>query len=178
MEIKFHGTTVIAVKKDGKTVIAADGQVTMGNTVVKHTAKKVRRIYDGNVISGFAGATADAFSLFERFEEKLKASNGNLLKSAVELAKDWRTNKILRNLEALLIVADKEHLLLISGTGDVLEPDEPLLAVGSGGQYALAAARALLAHSKLGAKETALESLNIASQICIYTNNNFQVEEI
>ena len=178
MEIKFHGTTVIAVKKNGKTVIAADGQVTMGNTVVKHTARKVRRIYDGKVISGFAGATADAFSLFERFEEKLKSSNGNLLKSAVDLAKDWRTNKILRNLEALLIVADKEHLLLISGTGDVLEPDEPLLAVGSGGQYALAAARALLAHSKLGAKEVALESLNIASQICIYTNSNFQVEEI
>ena len=178
MEIKFHGTTVIAVKKGGKTVIAADGQVTMGNTVVKHTARKVRRIYDGSVIAGFAGATADAFSLFERFEEKLKASNGNLLKSAVELAKDWRTNKILRNLEALLIVADKEHLLLISGTGDVLEPDEPLLAVGSGGNYALAAARALMSHSKLDAKQTALESLKIASEICIYTNSNFQVEEI
>ncbi len=175
---KFYGTTVIAVRKDEKTVIAADGQVTMGNSVIKSSAKKVRRLYEERVLAGFAGSTADAFALFEKFEGKLKEFNGNLLKAAVELAKEWRTSKMLRYLEALLIVADKEHLLLISGTGDVLEPDEPVLAIGSGGNYALAAARALLAHTDLSAKEIALESIKIASDICIYTNDRFVLEEL
>ena len=175
---KFYGTTVIAVRRNGKTVVAADGQVTMGNSVIKSTARKVRRLYNDKVIAGFAGATADAFALFEKFEGKLKEYNGNLIKAAVELAKEWRTNKMLRYLEALLIVADKEHLLLISGTGDVLEPDEPILAIGSGGNYALSAARALIAHTDLSAREIALEALKIASEICIYTNQNFVVEEL
>ncbi len=175
---RFYGTTVIAVRRNGKTVVAADGQVTMGNSIIKSTARKVRRLYNDKVIAGFAGTTADAFALFEKFEGKLKEYNGNLVKSAVELAKEWRTNKMLRYLEALLIVADKEHLLLISGTGDVLEPDEPILAIGSGGNYALSAARALIAHTDLDAKEIALEALKIASEICIYTNQNFVVEEL
>ncbi len=175
---KFYGTTIIAIKRDGKTVVAGDGQVTMGNSIIKASARKVRRLYNDKVLAGFAGSTADAFALFEKFEGKLKEFNGNLVKSAVELAKEWRTSKMLRYLEALLVVADKDHLLLISGTGDVLEPDEPVIAIGSGGNYALAAARALLTHTNLSAREIALESLKIASDICIYTNSNFVVEEL
>jgi len=174
----FHGTTIIAVKKDGKTVIAGDGQVTFGNTVMKASAKKVRRLGDGKVIAGFAGSVADALTLFERFEEKYRQMNSNLLRAAVALAKDWRTDKVLRHLEALMLVADKENLLLVSGNGEVIQPDEDVVAIGSGGAYALAAAKALLRNTDLPAKEIALKSLQIASEICIYTNENFTVEEI
>lgn len=174
----FHGTTIIAVKKDGKTVIAGDGQVTFGNTVMKASAKKVRRLGDGKVIAGFAGSVADALTLFERFEEKYRQMNSNLLRAAVALAKDWRTDKVLRHLEALMLVANKENLLLVSGNGEVIQPDEDVVAIGSGGSYALAAAKALLRNTDLPAKEIALKSLQIASEICIYTNENFTVEEI
>ncbi|HCZ07054.1 MAG: ATP-dependent HslUV protease, peptidase subunit HslV [Thermotogota bacterium] len=174
----FHGTTIIAVKKNGKTVIAGDGQVTFGNTVMKASAKKVRRLGDGKVIAGFAGSVADALTLFERFEEKYRQMNSNLLRAAVALAKDWRTDKVLRHLEALMIVADKDNLLLVSGNGEVIQPDEDVVAIGSGGAYALAAAKALLRNTDLPAKEIALKSLQIASEICIYTNENFTVEEI
>jgi len=174
----FHGTTVIAVKKDGKAVLGADGQVTFGSTVLKHRARKVRRLYKGKVLVGFAGATADALTLFEKLEKKLEAYGGNLLRSAVELAKDWRTDKILRRLEAFLIACNKEHLLLISGAGDVVEPDEEVVAIGSGGPMALSAARALLKHTNLSAKEIVSEALKIASEICIYTNSNIVIEEL
>jgi len=174
----FHGTTIIAVKKDGKTVIAGDGQVTFGNTVMKASAKKVRRLGDGKVVAGFAGSVADALTLFERFEEKYRQMNSNLLRAAVALAKDWRTDKVLRHLEALMLVANKENLLLVSGNGEVIQPDEDVVAIGSGGSYALAAAKALLRNTDLPAKEIALKSLQIASEICIYTNENFTVEEI
>ncbi|RKX45125.1 MAG: HslU--HslV peptidase proteolytic subunit [Thermotogae bacterium] len=174
----FHGTTIIAVKKDGKTVIAGDGQVTFGNTVMKASAKKVRRLGDGKVVAGFAGSVADALTLFERFEEKYRQMNSNLLRAAVALAKDWRTDKVLRHLEALMLVANKENLLLVSGNGEVIQPDEDVVAIGSGGSYALAAAKALLRNTDLSAKEIALKSLQIASEICIYTNENFTVEEI
>ncbi len=174
----MHGTTIIGIIKDGKTAIGGDGQVTLGHTVIKATAKKIRKLFDGKVIAGFAGATADAFTLFEKFEEKLKRYKGNLTKSAVELAKDWRSDKILRRLEAMILVADKSKILLISGTGDVLEPDDGLIAIGSGGNYALSAARALVKHSELSAKEIVQESLKIAADICIYTNNNLLIEEL
>jgi ATP-dependent HslUV protease subunit HslV len=175
---QIHGTTVLCVRKDNKVVLVADGQVTMGDHVMKHTARKTRRLYSDKVIAGFAGSTADAISLFERFEGKLQEFSGNLQKSAVELAKEWRKDRALRHLEALLIVADGKSTFVLSGTGDVIEPDDGIVAIGSGGTYALAAARALIIHSKLNAKELAMEAMRIASEICIYTNSNFTVEEI
>lgn len=174
----FHATTIVAVRKDGKVAIAGDGQVSMGNTVVKKSARKLRTMLDGKIVAGFAGSTADAFTLFEKFEGKLGEFGGNLLRSAVELAKEWRTDKILRRLEALLIVADKEKTLLISGNGDVVEPDDGIAAVGSGGNYALSAARAMIAHSKLSPKEIAQEAIKIAADICVFTNNNVITEEL
>uniref|UniRef100_A0A7V4NGL8 ATP-dependent protease subunit HslV n=1 Tax=Fervidobacterium pennivorans TaxID=93466 RepID=A0A7V4NGL8_FERPE len=174
----WHSTTVIAVRKDGKVVMAADGQVTYGATVMKGTAKKVRKIGDGKVLAGFAGAVADAMTLLERFETKYREWNGNLLKAAIELAKDWRMDRALRRLEAMLIVADKEHLLILSGTGEVIQPDEDVAAIGSGGPYALAAARALLRNTQLDARKVAEEAMRIASEICIYTNENITIEEL
>jgi ATP-dependent HslUV protease subunit HslV len=175
---KIRGTTIIALKHNGKVAIAGDGQVSIGNTVMKEKARKVRRLYDGQVITGFAGATADALTLFEKFEGKLKEFNGNLPRAAVELAKDWRSDKILRRLEALLVVADKNNIFLISGTGDIIEPDDNIIGIGSGGPYALAAARALIKYTNLSAEEIARESLEIASTICIYTNKNIVVETL
>ena len=175
---QFHGTTIIGIKKGNRAVIGGDGQVTLGNSVIKDSAQKLRRLFDGKVIAGFAGATADAFTLFEKFEGRLKDTKGNLKKAAVELAKEWRSDRILRRLEAMILVADKKSILLISGTGDVLEPDDGLIAIGSGGNYALAAARALSSHSKLDIKEIAVNSLKIAAEICIYTNSNINIEEI
>jgi len=166
------------VRRKGKAVIAGDGQVTLGDTVMKRGAKKVRKMYHDEVIAGFAGATADAFTLFERFEEKLEKFQGNLIKAAVELAKDWRMDKMLRRLEALLLVANKERIFIISGTGDVIEPDEEVAAIGSGGPYAYASAQALLKHTKLDAKTIAEESMQIAAGICVYTNNQISIEEL
>ncbi|MFN3505518.1 MAG: ATP-dependent protease subunit HslV [Caldimicrobium sp.] len=177
-ERKILGTTVLAVKRDGKVAMAGDGQVTFGNTVLKHTAKKIRKLYKGQVLVGFAGATADALTLFERLEKKLEAYSGQLLRAAVELAKDWRTDKILRRLEAFLIAADKEHLLLITGAGDVVEPDEEVIAIGSGAPMALSSAKALLRYTNLSAREIAEISLRIASEICIYTNSEITLEEL
>jgi ATP-dependent HslUV protease, peptidase subunit HslV len=174
----MHGTTVLCVRKDSKVVIVADGQVTMGDHVMKHGARKLRRLYNDKVLAGFAGSTADAFALFERFEGKLQEFSGNLQKAAVELAKEWRKDRALRHLEALLVVADGKSTLVLGGNGDVIEPDDGLVAIGSGGPYALAAARALLKNSKLGAKDLALEAMRIASEICIYTNANFTIEEL
>ena len=174
----FHATTILCVRRDGKVAIAGDGQVTMGNTVFKQNAKKIRTIYGEKVIAGFAGATADAFTLFEKFEEKLESYRGNITRAAVELAKDWRTDKILRRLEALLIIADREHTFIISGTGDVIEPEEGIAAIGSGGAYAQAAAKALLDNTQLGAREIVEKSMKIAANICIYTNENISVEEL
>lgn len=176
--MKIRSTTVLLVQKDGKLAMAADGQVTLGETVIKGNARKVRRIYNNQVLVGFAGATADAFSLLTRFETKLEQFQGQLERAAIELGKDWRTDKILRNLEALLIVADATNAFLISGKGDVIASDEGLLSVGSGSMYALAAARALKKHTSLSAKEIAEESLRIAGEICIYTNSNIVIEEI
>ena len=175
---KIRSTTVIAVKRDGKVAMAGDGQVTMGNTVMKGNARKVRRMYDGKVITGFAGATADAFNLYDKFEMKLKEYAGDITRAAVELAKIWRTDKALRNLEALLLVANKDKILLISGTGDVIEPETDVLAIGSGGNYAYAAALAYLESSDLSAREIAQKSLKRAGDICIYTNGHITVEEI
>ncbi|MBO5123997.1 MAG: ATP-dependent protease subunit HslV [Spirochaetaceae bacterium] len=175
---QIRSTTVIAVRKDGRVAMAGDGQVTMGNTVMKGNARKVRRLYDGKVLTGFAGATADAFNLFDKFEGKIKEYAGDLTRAAVELAKQWRTDKALRQLEALLLVADKDKILLISGTGDVIEPENDVLAIGSGGNYAYAAALAYLESSDLSAREIAQRSLKIAGDICIYTNNNIVVEEL
>ena len=175
---KIRSTTVIAVKKDGKIAMAGDGQVTMGNTVMKGNAKKVRRIYHGKVLTGFAGATADAFTLFDKFEAKLNEYNGDLTRSAVELAKLWRTDRYMSKLEALLLVADSEKILLISGSGDVIEPENDVLAIGSGGNYAYAAALAYLESSSLSAKEIAEKSLKIAGNICIYTNGHITLEEL
>jgi len=175
---KIIGTTIIAVRHKGKIAMAGDGQVTLGNTVMKHGARKVRRLYKDQIIAGFAGSTADAFTLFERFESKLEQYNGNLYRSAVELAKDWRTDRMLRRLEALLIVADRERILVLSGTGDVIEPDDGAAAIGSGGPFALAAARALIQHSDLEAKSIVQEAMRIASQICIFTNDQIVVEEM
>jgi len=174
----MRSTTVILVKRDGKTAMAGDGQVTFGETILKKNARKIRRIYDGKVLVGFAGATADAFSLFSRLESKLEEFQGRLERAAVELSKDWRTDKVLRHLEALLIAADKDNAFLISGKGDVIASDEGLLAVGSGSMYAIAAARALLKHTSLSAREIAEEALRIASDICIYTNSEIILEEI
>jgi len=175
---KIHATTVIGVRRKDVTVLAADGQVTVNNAVMKENAKKLRRLFKDQVIAGFAGGVADAFALFEKFEIKLDEYRGNLLRAAVELAKDWRTDKYLRRLEALLIVASKEHLLVVSGNGDVIEPDGDVIAIGSGGNFALAAAKALMKHTKLDAEQIARESLEIASQICIHTNSNIQVEKL
>ncbi|MCL5781688.1 MAG: ATP-dependent protease subunit HslV [Firmicutes bacterium] len=175
----FHATTIVAVKKGTKVAVAGDGQVTFGqNTIMKHTARKVRRLHQGQVVAGFAGSVADAFTLFEKFEGKLEEYHGNLMRAAVELAKDWRTDKYLRTLEAMLIVANKEHLLVLSGNGEVIEPDEGVTAIGSGGPYALAAARALVKHTDLSPKEVAQEALSLAADICVYTNKNISVEEI
>lgn len=174
----FHGTTIIAVRRDGRVALAGDGQVTFGNTVLKHRARKIRRLYKGQVLVGFSGATADALTLFDKLEKKLDAYSGQLLRAAVELAKDWRTDKILRRLEAFIIAVDKEHILLISGAGDVVEPDEDVVAIGSGGPMALASAKALLRHTNLSAREIAEISLRIASEICIYTNSEIIVEEL
>jgi ATP-dependent HslUV protease subunit HslV len=174
----FHGTTILALRHRGSVCIAGDGQVTFSNTVLKHRAKKIRRLYQEKVLAGFSGGTADAFTLFEKFEEKLEQHNGNITRAAVELARDCRTDRMLRRLEALLIVADKEHLFIISGNGDVIEPDDDVSAIGSGGPFALAAARALINHSTLSAREIVEESMKIASQICIYTNTEITVDEL
>lgn len=175
---QYRGTTVLAIRRNGKIVIAGDGQVTMGDTILKGNARKVRRLYHDKVICGFAGGTADAFTLFELFEAKLEKHQGNLLRAATELAKDWRTDKILRRLEALLIVADKKMSLLITGNGDVIEPEENILSIGSGSNYARSAAKALMDNTKLTAREIAEKSLQIAANICVYTNNNFVIEEL
>lgn len=175
----FHATTIVAVKKEGKVAVAGDGQVTFAqNTIIKKGAKKIRRLYKDKVVAGFAGSVADAFTLFEKFEGKLEEYHGNLQRAAVELAKDWRTDKMLRRLEALLIVANKDDLLIISGGGEVIEPDDGVAAIGSGGPYALAAARALAKHTPMGAKDIAREALTIAADICVYTNEHIMVEEI
>jgi len=174
----FKATTILCVRHQGKIVIAGDGQVTLDTTVMKHRARKVRKLFNETVLAGFAGATADAFTLFERFETKLEQYNGNIQRAAVELAKDWRTDKLLRRLEALLVVADKDHSLIISGNGDVVEPDDGIVAIGSGGPYAQAAARALVAHSKLDAKTIAQEAMRITAEICIYTNDQITIEEL
>lgn len=172
---RTRSTTVLAVRKDGKAVMAADGQVTIGETIMKHKANKIRRMYNDSVLVGFAGAAADAFSLVERLEGKLEAYHGNLVRAAVELAKDWRTDKILRKLEALLLAMDHDHILVISGTGDVIEPDHPVAAIGSGGPYAQAAAQALIAHSTLDPADIAAEAMKIAASICLYTNEQITV---
>ncbi|HDT14466.1 MAG TPA: ATP-dependent protease subunit HslV [Candidatus Aminicenantes bacterium] len=174
----IRSTTVICVRHKGRTAMAADGQVSLGQTVLKQTAQKIRRLGKGNVLAGFAGATSDAFALFARFEAKLEEHRGNLSRAAIELAKDWRMEKALRQLDALLIVADAETQLLISGTGDVVEPDDGVLAIGSGGPYALAAARALVKHTGLGARDVAEEALRISAGICVYTNTEITVEEL
>jgi len=174
----FHGTTIISVRKGNYVALAGDGQVSFGQTVLKSTAKKVRRLYNGKVLAGFAGSTADAFTLFERFEGKLKEHGGQLLRSAVELAKDWRTDRYLRRLEAMLIVADKENTLVITGNGDVLEPEEGVAGIGSGGSIALAAARAMVRHTDKSPKEIVEIALQIASEVCIYTNTEFTIEEL
>ena len=175
---KFHGTTIVGVRRGKEVVVGGDGQVTLGTTVMKNNAKKVRRLYKDNVVAGFAGATADAFTLFEKFEGKLEKYSGHLTSSAVELSKAWRTDKILRNLEALLIVADKEVSLLISGNGDVIEPQDSIIAIGSGGSFAQSAAKALYDNTELSAEEIVKKSLTIASDICIYTNSNLTIEKI
>jgi len=175
---QFRGTTILSVRRNGKVVIGGDGQVSLGNTVMKGNARKVRRLYHGKVIAGFAGGTADAFTLFERFEAKLEQHQGKLMRAAVELAKDWRTDKMLRRLEALLAVADKDHSLIITGNGDVIEPEDNLMAIGSGGPFAQAASRALLDKTDLSAREIVEHGLTIAADICIYTNHNQTIEEL
>jgi len=174
----MHGTTILCVRREGRVVMAGDGQVTLGDSVVKHGAKKVRRMFEDKVLTGFAGHTADALSLFSRFEGKLQEYHGNLPRAAVELAKDWRTDRLLRHLEALLVVADANSTFVLSGNGDIIEPDDGICAIGSGGAYALAAARALAAHTRLSAREIAQEAMRISSEICIYSNNNFSIEEL
>ncbi len=174
----LRSTTVAAVRRNGRVAVAGDGQVSLGNTVLKHHASKVRRLYHGRVLTGFAGSTADAITLYEKFEAKLEQFHGNLKRAAVELAKEWRTDRVLRRLDALLIVADAEASLIVSGNGDVVEPDDGLCAIGSGGPYALAAARAMLRHTDLPPKEIALEALRIASEICVFTNEQISVEEL
>ena len=176
--MRIHGTTVICIRRDGKVVMAGDGQVTLAENVVKHTAKKIRRLWNDRILAGFAGSTGDAFSLFSRFETKLDQFNGNLSRSSVELAKDWRTDRALRHLEALLLVADQKNTFLLSGQGDIIEPDEEVAAIGSGGPLALSAASVLLKHTQLSAREIAAEAMEIAAKLCIYTNNNIYVEEL
>jgi ATP-dependent HslUV protease subunit HslV len=175
---QFHGTTIVSARRDGKVALGGDGQVTLGNIVVKASARKVRRLYHDRILAGFAGGTADAFTLFERFESKLDKHQGNLLRSAVELAKDWRTDRVLRRLEAMLAVADRESSLIITGMGDVIEPESGLVAIGSGGPYAQAAARALLENSQLDAESIVRKSLSIAADLCIYTNHQVVVETL
>ena len=175
---QYRGTTILSVRRNGKVVVGGDGQVTMGNTVMKGNARKVRRLYNDKVIAGFAGGTADAFTLFERFESKLQAHNGNITRAAVELAKDWRTDRMLRKLEALLIVADATASLLITGNGDVVEQENDLIAIGSGGAFAQSAARALLENTELSAREIVEKGLHIAADICIYSNHNLTIEEL
>ena len=174
----FEGTTILCVRKDGRVAMGGDGQVTMGQTIMKSNARKVRRTHQGRVLAGFAGATADAFALFEKFDEKLDEYSGNLMRASVELAKEWRTSRMLRNLEALLAVADVDSSLIISGNGDVIEPEEGLMAVGSGGMYALAAARALLGHTQLPLRQVAEEAMTIAAGIDVYTNTSLVIEEL
>ncbi len=174
----FKGTTILCIRRDGRVAIAGDGQVTMGNTILKHNAKKIRTMYNDKIIAGFSGATADAFTLFERFEAKIESYRGNIKRAAVELAKDWRTDKVLRRLEALLIISDKEHTFIISGTGDVIEPEDGIAAIGSGGPYAQAAAKALFENTNLQAREIVERAMKIASGICIYTNENITIEEL
>ena len=174
----FQGTTILALRHGGKVVVIGDGQVSLGQTVMKRSARKVRKLHHDSVIAGFAGATADAFTLFEKFEAKLEQFHGNLKRAAVELAKDWRTDRILRRLEALLIIADVQDLLVISGSGDVVEPDDGIIAIGSGGNYALAAARALVKHTQLDARTIAEEAMRVAAGICVYTNDQFTSEEL
>ena len=175
---QFQGTTVVAVSRGGCVALAGDGQVTMGNAVLKRTARKIRRLYEGQVLAGFAGSTADAFTLFEKFEAKLSEFGGNLRRAAVELAKDWRTDRVLRRLEALMVVTDGKDLMLLSGNGDVVEPDDGVIGIGSGGSFALAAARALILHTDLPAGEIAREAVRVASEICVFTNDNIVSEEI
>ena len=174
----FHATTVLAVRHNGQTVMASDGQVTFGDTVVKQSARKIRRLYNETILAGFAGSAADSFALFSRFESKLEQYRGNLERSAVELARDWRTDRLLRRLEAMMIVADRKSTFLLSGTGDLIEPDDGIVAVGSGGPFAMAAARALAKHSSLSARQIAEEAMMIAADICIYTNPNLTIEEL
>lgn len=175
----FEATTIVAVRKDGMAAIAGDGQVTMGqSTIMKHSAKKVRRLYQDRVIAGFAGSVADAFTLFGKFESKLEEYRGNLPRAAVEVAGEWRSDRVLRRLEALLLVVDRDHMFVISGNGEVIEPDDGVMAIGSGGSYALAAARAMLRHTDLSCREIAVEAMKIASEICVFTNQNISVEEL
>src|SRR6202050_5662056 len=178
MKERIRSTTVLCVRRDGKVVMAGDGQVTLGNEALKASAKKLRRLYNDKILAGFAGSTADAFSLFARFESKLEQFNGNLPRAVVELAKDWRTDKVLRHLEALLLVADAKNTFILSGNGDVIEPDEDVAAIGSGGPFALSAATALMHHTKLSAKQISEEAMSIAGQTCIYTNDNVTFEEL
>lgn len=175
---EMHGTTIVSVRRNGLVAVGGDGQVTLGHTVIKANARKVRRIYNNKIIAGFAGSTSDAFTLFERFESKLETHQGNLVRSAVELAKDWRTDRMLRKLEAMLVVADNKASLIISGNGDVIEPENSLIAIGSGGAYAKSAALALLDNTELDARTITEKSLSIAASICIYTNNNFTIETL
>ncbi len=174
----FKGTTILCVRRNGRVVIGGDGQVTMGDTVLKHNAKKIRKMYGEKILAGFSGATADAFTLFEKFEAKVESYRGNLTRAAVELAKDWRTDRVLRKLEALIIVADKEHTFLISGTGDVIETEMGIASIGSGGAYARAAARALLENTELDARKIVESSMKIAADICVYSNDNISIEEL
>jgi ATP-dependent HslUV protease subunit HslV len=178
MNASIQATTIICVRRKNKVAIASDGQVTLGETVIKHGAKKVRRLYNEKIVAGFAGSSADSFALFARFEAKLEQYHGNLSRAAVELAKDWRTDRALRHLEAVMIVADDKNTFLISGNGDLIEPDDGIVAIGSGGAYALAAARALSKYTDLGAREIALEAMQIAGKICIYTNDQISIEEL
>lgn len=175
---QFCGTTIVAIRKNNQVAIGGDGQVSFGNTILKGNAKKIRRLFNGKILAGFAGGTADAFTLFERFEAKLEKHHGQMLRAAVELAKDWRTDKMLRRLEALLAVANHETSLILTGNGDVIEPENGLIAIGSGGPFAQAAASALITHTDLSAKQIVEESLKIAASICVYTNNNFTIEEL
>jgi ATP-dependent HslUV protease, peptidase subunit HslV len=178
MESTFHATTILAVRRDDRAVLAGDGQVTLGNTVVKQGARKIRRLYNDHILAGFAGSAADSFALFARFESKLEQYRGNLERSAVELAKDWRTDRALRRLEAMLVVLDKKSMFLLSGTGDLIEPDEGIIGIGSGGAFAQAAAKALARHTTLTPREIAQNAMTIASEICIYTNNTVTIEEL
>jgi ATP-dependent HslUV protease subunit HslV len=174
----IHATTILAVRHQGRTVLAGDGQVTLGTTVLKQGARKIRRLYNESILAGFAGSAADSFALFSRFESKLEQYRGNLERASVELARDWRTDRLLRRLEAMLIVADRQSTFLLSGTGDLIEPDDGVVAVGSGGSYAMAAARALVRHSSLDARQVAEEAMRIAADICIYTNSSLTIEEL